>query len=80
MSKCKVSLVRNKDVKIAGFWAVRPGSQKVDGGVLEEPTASIFRARGLFGTLVLLCWSPGDCNINIQSRENIRSKEFLILC
>jgi len=31
MSKCKVSLVRNKDVKVAFFWAVTPGSQKIGG-------------------------------------------------
>jgi hypothetical protein len=59
MSKCKVSLVRNKDVKVAVFWVVRPGSQKIDGGVLEEPTVSIFRARCLFVTLVLLCDTVG---------------------
>jgi len=53
MSKCKVSLLRNKGVKVAVFWAVRPDSQKRDGGVLEETIASIFRARGLFRTLVL---------------------------
>jgi len=65
MSKCKVSLVRNKDVKVAVFWAVRPGGQKIDGGVLEELTASIFRARGLFGTLVLLCHTVGSQEIVI---------------
>jgi len=65
MSKCKVSLVRNKDVKVAVFWALRPGSQKIDGGVLEEPTASIFRARDLFGTLVLLCHTVGPQEIAI---------------
>lgn len=65
MSKCKLSLVRNKDVKVAVFWAVRPGSQKTDGGVLEEANASIFRLRFLFGTLVLLCHSVGPQEIVI---------------
>jgi len=54
-----VSLIRNKDVKVVVFWAVKPGSQKIDGGVLEEPTAPIFRARGHSGTLVLLCHTVG---------------------
>jgi hypothetical protein len=55
MSKCKINLIRNKDVKVGVFWAVRPGSCKI----VEEPSASIFRARGLFETLVLLCHTVG---------------------
>jgi hypothetical protein len=55
MMKCKISLIRNKDVMVGVFWAVRPGSHKID----EEPSASIFRARGLFGTFVLLCRTVG---------------------